>query len=464
MFDEFNKRIDQELDDFRSKINQDMAEYMKEPWPEFRKEKPMELPVDPDPIIIYYDVDPDPSPTPNKIPLKDVVPSPKPSPLPSPVQPIQDIPSVTAVPVNFNFYGCNVQIECPDISSLKIPSSSPESISYAYTALSKAHLNNTLNSCLKIRDDLGLNDWGYILLAKSLASNIYKSDINSQSLFIGFVLNQSGYDIRYCYENSGRLNVLFTSLGIVTSIPYFMISGKRYYPLFESQSAQAYICDFKFPGEQAMSFAMNKIPKLPYKRGNEQIIKCHAHPDLQVSVIPNKNLMDFYNDYPTASTTESTIGRFLIYGNVPASNEFKNQLYPKLNGYISGKNQREAANILIKLAESFEYKLDEEMWGVGDKALFPDETWQYFYSDCEDHAIHFTRLVRDLMGLEAALVYYPGHLASAVVFTDGSVSGDYILHNGKKYTICDPTIFFGPVGMTMQGMDNKEAILLELQP
>ena len=37
--------------------------------------------------------------------------------------------------------------------------------------------------------------------------------------------------------------------------------------------------------------------------------------------------------------------------------------------------------------------------------------------NCEDRAILFTRIVRDLLGLKFILIYYPGHLASAVFRT-----------------------------------------------
>ena len=37
--------------------------------------------------------------------------------------------------------------------------------------------------------------------------------------------------------------------------------------------------------------------------------------------------------------------------------------------------------------------------------------------NCEDRAILFTRIVRDLLGLKCILIYYPGHLASAVFRT-----------------------------------------------
>ena len=86
----------------------------------------------------------------------------------------------------------------------------------------------------------------------------------------------------------------------------------------------------------------------------------------------------------------------------------------------------------------------------------------YPYCDCEDRSILFSRIVRDLMGLEVILLYYPGHLATAVCFTE-DVSGDYLVVNGKRYVVCDPTFINANVGRTMTDMDNATAhvILLE---
>jgi hypothetical protein len=66
--------------------------------------------------------------------------------------------------------------------------------------------------------------------------------------------------------------------------------------------------------------------------------------------------------------------------------------------------------------------------------------------------------VRELLGLEVALVYYPGHLATAVCFKGGPY-GDYFNVNGKKYTVCDPTYIGASIGLTMPDMNNKEAEL-----
>ena len=73
----------------------------------------------------------------------------------------------------------------------------------------------------------------------------------------------------------------------------------------------------------------------------------------------------------------------------------------------------------------------------------------------------FSRLVRDLLGLDVVLIYYPGHLATAVKFSS-EVSGDYITYDGARYTICDPTYINASVGMTMPDMDNASAFVVVL--
>lgn len=93
--------------------------------------------------------------------------------------------------------------------------------------------------------------------------------------------------------------------------------------------------------------------------------------------------------------------------------------------------------------------------------FFADETLYYPSCDCEDRAILFTRLIRDLLGLKTALIYYPGHLASAVCFTE-NVAGDYLLLEDNRYLICDPTYINAPVGKTMPDMDNKKAKVILL--
>ena len=118
--------------------------------------------------------------------------------------------------------------------------------------------------------------------------------------------------------------------------------------------------------------------------------------------------------------------------------------------------------MIINLIQTgFEYKTDHEQFGQ-ERSLFGDESLFYAYCDCEDRAILYSILVRDLLGLKAALLHYPGHLAAAVCFSDGKVYGDYLEVNGDKYTVCDPTYIGATIGMTMHTMKNSEAEVILL--
>lgn len=71
-------------------------------------------------------------------------------------------------------------------------------------------------------------------------------------------------------------------------------------------------------------------------------------------------------------------------------------------------------------------------------------------------------MIRDLLGLDAILLYYPGHIAAAVEFSE-DIPGDYlILDGGRRFLVCDPTYINATIGMTMPGMDNASAVVIRL--
>jgi hypothetical protein len=53
--------------------------------------------------------------------------------------------------------------------------------------------------------------------------------------------------------------------------------------------------------------------------------------------------------------------------------------------------------------------------------------------------------VRELVGLDVVLLDYPNHIATAVHFNQ-EVKGDYLMVDGVKYVISDPTFINAPVG------------------
>ena len=78
-------------------------------------------------------------------------------------------------------------------------------------------------------------------------------------------------------------------------------------------------------------------------------------------------------------------------------------------------------------------------------------SWHFWIQKCQ--LIQYTSVV---------LVYYPGHLATAIHFSN-DVRGDYLMLSGTRYTICDPTYIGASVGMTMPDMDNSKATVILLE-
>ena len=152
-----------------------------------------------------------------------------------------------------------------------------------------------------------------------------------------------------------------------------------------------------------------------------------------------------------------------MYANTPMDDNITMSLYPSLKKQLKDKTELEATNMLLNtLQTGLKYEYDDIVWG-SDRAFFSEESLYYPYCDCEDRAILLTRLVRDLLGLKCLLVYYPGHLAAAIEYSDSTVKGDYISLDGHKYIIADPTYINAPIGYTMPGMDNSSAKVIKLK-
>ena len=126
---------------------------------------------------------------------------------------------------------------------------------------------------------------------------------------------------------------------------------------------------------------------------------------------------------------------------------------------MKGMDEQTAVNFLLRFVQtSLRYKTDEGQFGK-ENYLFPEETLHYPYSDCEDRSILFAWLVHTLLGMDVVGLDYPGHVATAVRFK-GKVSGDAVMHNGKRYVVADPTYINASAGMAMPAFKkNKPGVI-----
>lgn len=255
--------------------------------------------------------------------------------------------------------------------------------------------------------------------------------------------------------------MLVASSHVIYSMPYYNIGNDMFYSL-NCQEDGLYVYCNSFTNEQALSLNINKEQRFASDIGKSKLLTSKRYPEVSATVAANKNLIDFFNTYPQSQLNNDGTTKWFFYANTPISQSVKDVLYPVLKNAISGKGERDAANILINFVQTaFVYGYDDEIWG-GDRPFFADETIYYPFSDCEDRAILFSRLVRDLLGLKTVLLYYPGHLATAVQFNQ-DISGDYLVINGKRYLVCDPTYIGANIGLAMPDLDNGEAKVIFLE-
>jgi hypothetical protein len=138
-----------------------------------------------------------------------------------------------------------------------------------------------------------------------------------------------------------------------------------------------------------------------------------------------------------------------IKADAPVSEAVKETVYPALSSSISGLGEVDAVNKLLGFVQGLmEYRTDGSRWGY-EKWNFPEESFYYLCGDCDDHAILFSRLVRDLVGLDVLLVECEvdgaPHETTAIRLSE-SLKGDSIRYHGDVYYCCEPTSNVAKVG------------------
>lgn len=461
-YERFRKEARKEYDDFRKKANEQYAQWMLKAWKGYMAGPVIEKPKDESkPPVTRPDDDTTPIEE-REMPVVVVEPTPPPTPQPpKPIAPIREKPVKQPQYKDFKIYGTACSVRFNDSQKITLTSVTPENLSAAWLKMSTDDYNNTIRDCLEIRVKLKLSDWAYLQLLNQFAETVYGKNSNEQRLLAAYLYNQSGYKIRLG-RNERAVYMLWASPHHLFDYAPWVIDNQLYYA-YDCPEQQLQIMDSPYPGEQVMSLWVNTDQRFDLSRSDTREISSRKYPSVKVSLSVNKNLIDFYDSYPTSIVDNNFLTRWAMYAQTPLDPDVKEQLYPALKAQIDGLGQKEAANRLIDWVQTgFIYELDDKVWGH-DRAFFAEESLYYPYCDCEDRSILFSRLVCDLLGLDVALVYYPGHLATAVAFTE-QVTGDYITIDRRRFTIADPTYINVPVGITMPGMDNTTAQAILLQP
>ncbi len=470
-FNMFKKTSRGKFESFRDKCNREYAEFVRQAWTKVGSSPRVEKPVIPEVKPVIYngtdrflfwgkkkhkakkvETDPDASST-----VKTNQP-----------QPIEEIKEVS-IPdsikeyayMPFTFFGTEMQVRIDETKRLNVGEITPNRIADILLVLSTKDYDNLLYDCLQLRKEHQYCDWAYLLMLKEICDQFCGKGTNEAALMLGYLYYQSGYKVRFASDDV-HLYLLVASKHLIYDKSSYLLDDEFFYPV-EDISEPIYICKAEFPKEQELSLYINNPQVFSINSYDEREIQSTRYPEIRFKVKVGKELIDFYNTYPTSYVGDDFTTRWAMYANTPMDESVKEQVYPVLLKELQGLSELDAVNRLLNLVQTgLEYEYDDNVWGY-DRAFFAEESLYYPYCDCEDRSILFTRLVRDLLGLECVLVYYPGHLASAVHFPSLSEpQGDYFTYNDKDYIVCDPTFINAGVGMQMPSVKDSETILIPI--
>ena len=459
----FQKQAMKKYEDFRREAIKSYAQFVRNAWQEYGAKPPVSRPDDEKTEPVVFD-EKEAVPVVDRPISSDSVPVllPDSTIQVNPAWPIAETEVEEGEYVDFVFFGTPLKVRFTQKEDFRLDDCSPESVAKVFEKMAGSDYNNTIRDCLQLRSFLQLGDWAYLRLLETFSKACFPTS-DEATLLMTFLCQQSGYQVRIAVAD-GSLRMLFATAHTIYNHAFFEIDGHNYY-VYGPDVDNINLCPASYPGENPVSLAIQKEMLLAETRSETRHLEAKGNLSLTADVTVNKNLMDFYDSYPSSMTDGNFMTRWAMYANVPLDETLRDGFLSDMKQKIKGKSQKDAVSHLLNWVQTaFEYEYDETLWGH-DRAFFPEETLFYPYCDCEDRSILLSRLVRDLLGLPTVLIYYPGHLAMAVCFTEEEVTGDFLMVQGQKFVVCDPTYIGAPIGMSMPEFSAKgsevKAILVQ---
>lgn len=456
-FNAFVHQNEQSFNRFSDSINRVFAEAMEANMKAFFGEKPKVRDAKPKPVNapVAPQLEPQPDPMPEVDPLR-----PNPLEKPEPERPaLPDIvlsepenpsPSTLAVDhfnmLGFNLFGENVQIikePFPD----RLSGIAPKNVSDFWLQLSGYDYKEMMQACHEMQEISAFNDWATYQLVLEFARRTYTNLYNEQAVMSVFLLNQLGKEAKVGFDDTHLFCLLAVDQQLY-GVSYADISNHRYY-IFDTD-----------PNYSSIKPRPFRTYDIPFPKKTKKLDMNIRHPLKTVSnsmpnnVIQfNKNMIDLFKTYPQVDIE--------VYANAQPSEEFCASVNHVIKPHIENLTPYKAVSYLLNYVQyNFKYATDDNQFGY-EKPFFCEENFYYPQNDCEDRSVLFSFLIRYLLHMDVVLIDYPGHIATAVHF-DEDVPGSSVIHNGKRYVICDPTYIGASVGVEMSGFTAADRTVVPL--
>ncbi len=385
-------------------------------------------------------------------PIKELV-IPKPKKALKEVKVIKDFNSS-----KFNFYSIPMSIQYDKNTIFETDEISKESISKFWDMMSSTNYKELIKQLQSNSTDLNLNDWAKYQFIYKLGLKVFDEDDNKANLFTWFILVKMDYDIKVGYGSS-NIYLMSAIEHNLYQVSFFTLKNKRYYILTPNGNANNIASINTYEGNypkanKKLSLTIFEEIKFYNNLKNKPLEFKYDEKSYTINTQYSLDLINFYATFPQSD--------YKIYFSAKNSTPLSNSILLQLEPLVKGKSEIEAVNLLLRFVQtSFRYQTDQKQFSY-EKVMFPEETINYPYSDCEDRSILFSYLVKNLLHLDIVGVKYNNHLATAVNFSS-QVSGDKFTYKERSYTIADPTYINANAGMVMPQYKNSKFQIVSLK-
>jgi hypothetical protein len=336
-----------------------------------------------------------------------------------------------------------------------------KTISAFWETMSKSNYEDFIKQVQSYKERMNLNDWGYCEFLNKTAEKLYPGSRNESNMFDWFMLSKSGYQAKIGYSGD-KVYLLLPTSGVLYGVAYYMFGNsttKFYNIMFDRyekpEVATLFSYDQNYPNATKLTgYQLVAAPRIHNDIQTKILKFTHNGSEYIVKVEFDRSAVKFFEYYPQTDLE--------VYFDAVPSTDARTSLLDALKPLIKDRSETEAVDVLLHFVQTaFKYETDDEQFGR-EKPFFPEETLYYPGSDCEDRAVLFSFLVRNLLGLEVVGLDYPNHVATAVRFK-GDANGDQVVYQNRKYIICDPTYINADYGMCMPQFKNIKPGIIALK-
>lgn len=359
------------------------------------------------------------------------------------VETIKKVKPATITPkdIKFDFFGSKLGFDIPaKIKSANFYPQNQKGITSFFSRVASSEYDELIKNIDEVSDAMNLNDWGRYLLVLKVSSEVYRNSDNSK-LLSWFIFNKLGYAVKVGLSNK-HVILMHYSKKTIYSTPNYSFSNRKFYVLSHyAKGNLGRIFSYKqdYPGStKALDLSLNTLPFLESDMRDKTLSFKEYGKTYEVSYQYNQNLIDFMETYPQAD--------YETFFNAPIDSRTYKSIATALKKYLDGKKAGDAMNFVLHFVQkSFKYSKDNAQFNR-EKVMFAQETLYFDRSDCEDRAVLFSYLIKELFSISVYGVHYKGHMATALYVP---MKGDYIRLGGKKLVIADPTYINSNIGQSM---------------